>query len=274
MFAYAHPEVLVETDWLQQHLPDQNLRIIEVEMSPTTNSAGHLPGAVFWHIFTDILLSDLQLNLEPKHFAELMGRSGITPDTTVIAYGSYPGTSAWLYWLLRLIGHEQVRVLNGGYTKWCAENRPLVAEFSEYAATDYPIQPLNTQLRVLTPEVQTALNQPQQVLLDVRSEKEYSGEVFMMAPPQAHERAGHIPGAIHLENLLVFNPDGTFKPAAELQTLFETHEITPEREIFPYCAIGGRSAQVWFVLKYLLGYPQVRNYDGSWNVWSRLENPA
>jgi thiosulfate/3-mercaptopyruvate sulfurtransferase len=271
---YAHPEVLVDTDWLEQHLPDTNLRLIEVEMSPEANPAGHLPGAVFWHIFKDLLLPDLQQNLDPQHFADLMSRSGITPNTTVIAYGSYPGTSAWIFWLLRLLGHEQVLVLNGSHPKWCAENRPLVAEFAQYPATDYPVQPINPDLQVLAAEVQAALGQPQKAILDVRTIQEYSGEHFMMAPPTATERAGHIPGAIHLENTLTLNPaDGTFKSAGELQAMFQAQGVTPEQEIFPYCAIGGRSAQVWFVLKYLLGYPCVRNYDGSWNQWSRLSIP-
>jgi thiosulfate/3-mercaptopyruvate sulfurtransferase len=272
MSNYAHPEVLVDTQWLMDHLNDPLVRIVEVENSlePYTNQ--HIPGAVFWNIFTDLLNPNLSINLDPTAMAALLSRSGITEETTVIAYGSYPGTGGWIFWLLKLFGHEKVYVLNGGHQKWVAEGRPVAAELSSFPSTQYPIKALNTSLRVLQPEVQVAIDHADRRLLDVRSIPEYQGEIFMMQPPTIEERAGHIPGAIHIEHILTLNEDGTFKAEADLRQLYSSNGITPDKEIFPYCAIGGRSAYTWFVLKYLLGYPNVRNYDGSWNEWSRLPN--
>jgi thiosulfate/3-mercaptopyruvate sulfurtransferase len=268
--AYAHPEVLVDTQWLEDHLSDSQVRVLEVDMSPDLYQQAHIPGAVFWSIFADLLNPDLSLRLDSSAIAQLLARSGITPETTVIAYGSYPGTGAWIFWLLKTLGHQPVRVLDGGYQKWQVEGRPLASELGSVAPTPYPTSELNHTLRVLQPEVFTALGQPNCVLLDVRTPEEYRGEIFMMQPPTATEQAGHIPGAIHLEHTQTLAEDGTYRSARELQNLFHRHGITPDRTIFPYCAIGGRSASVWFVLTQLLGYPNVRNYDGSWNQWSRL----
>ena len=161
-------------------------------------------------------------------------------------------------------------VLNGGYQKWLAEDRPLSSDLSSFLPTRYRVKSPNAGLRVLQPEVQAAVGQPDCVLLDVRTVQEYRGEMFMMKPPEGKERGGHIPGAVHLEHILTLNEDGTFKSAEELQTLYNRCGVTAEKTVFPYCAIGGRSAYTWFVLTYLLGYPNVRNYDGSWNEWSRL----
>lgn len=274
MTPYAHPEVLVETQWLADHLNDPNLRIVESDMSPQVCEGQHLPGAVFWNILTDLSLPNMSLNLSAPALESLLSRSGITPHTTVIAYGSYPSTSAVVFWLLKLLGHQHVLVLNGGHQNWLLEGRPVTSTLSTFPATEYKAQPLDDNLRVLSQEVQTALNQPDQVLLDVRTIEEYRGEHFMMKPPEGAERAGHIPGSVHLEHIHTLNEDGTFKSFDDLQLLYQNKGITPDKEILPYCAIGGRSAYVWFVLKYLLGYPQVRNYDGSWNEWSRLPNAS
>lgn len=270
MSSYAHPEVLVDSQWLMEHLSDDKVRVIEVDTSPEPYKNAHIPGAVFWNIMRDLLLPDLRLNLDTTAMEALLSRSGISNDTTVIAYGSYPGTGAWIFWLLKLFGHEDVRVLDGGHQKWVAENRPVSAEFATYPPTSYQAKTPDVSLRVLQPEVQASLGRTDCVLLDVRTVQEYSGEVFMMKPPEGTERAGHIPGAVHIEHLLTLNEDGTFKSKEALETLFRSQGITADKEVFPYCAIGGRSACVWFVLKYLLGYPKVRNYDGSWNEWSRI----
>lgn len=273
MSQYAHPEVLVDTQWLSNHLNDPNLRIIEVDMSPPYQDA-HVPGAVFWNIFTDLLLPELRMNLDAKSFEKLMSKSGITNDTMVIAYGSYPGTGAWIFWLLKLFGHENVRVLNGGYQKWKSENRPLTTELSTFQPVQYSAKAPDASLRVLHEEVQASIGRHKSVLLDVRTSQEYSGECFFDRPPKESERTGHIPGAVHIEHILSLNEDGTFKSFNELKTLYTSKGITPDKEVFPYCAIGGRSGYTWFVLKYLLGYPNVRNYDGSWNEWSRLPDVA
>jgi thiosulfate/3-mercaptopyruvate sulfurtransferase len=263
-------QIVVDTQWLNDHLDDPSVQIVEVEMTPEHYQDAHIPGAVFWNIMADLLLPDLRQNLDANHIEQLLSRSGITNKTTVVAYGSYPGTGAWIFWLLKLFGHSDVRVLDGGHQKWMAEGRPVIAEYSTFAPVEYRAKPLDANLRVLADEVQTAIDRPDQVLLDVRTLPEYQGEYFLMKPPEGTERAGHIPGAIHLEHTLTLNEDGTFKSMSELQELFTNRGITPDKKIFPYCAIGGRSAYTWFVLKHLLGYPKVRNYDGSWNEWSRL----
>jgi thiosulfate/3-mercaptopyruvate sulfurtransferase len=270
MSEYAHPEVLVDTQWLLEHLHDPTVRVVEVNMSPASFQAAHMPGAVCWNIFTDLLNPDLSQNLDPAAIAKLLARSGISPTTTVIAYGSYPDTGAWIFWLLKTIGHDRVYVLNGGYQKWVAKGRPLASEFSSFPPTEYPTQSSDVSLRVLQPEVQASLDRA--LLLDVRTPPEYQGEIFMMKPPVGEERAGHIPGAIDIENILALNEDGTFKSIEALDTLYGSRGITADQEVFTYCAIGARSACTWFVLKYLLGYPHVRNYDGSWNQWSKMPN--
>lgn len=270
MSEYAHPEVLVDTQWLMDHLDDPMVRIIEVDTSPDPYQDIHIPGAVFWNIFTDLLTSNLSMNLEPDAIAKLLSRSGISPETTVIAYGSYPGTGAWIFWLLKLFGHHNTYVLNGGHQKWVAEDRPVTSELSSFPPTQYPAKSPDGSLRVLHSEVQASLGCSDCVLLDVRTSQEYRGEVFMIKPPEGSERGGHIPGAVHLEHTVTLNADGTFKSAEELCLIYNHRGIIQDKVIFPYCAIGGRSAYTWFVLKYLLGYPNVRNYDGSWNEWSRL----
>jgi thiosulfate/3-mercaptopyruvate sulfurtransferase len=270
MSDYAHPEVLVDTQWLMEHLDDPTVRILEVDMSPERYQDAHIPGALFWNVFVDLLLPDLRINLDPMAMAQLLSRSGITPETTVVAYGSYPGTGAWIFWLLRLFGHDKVLVLNGGHQKWVAEGRPLAAALSSFAVTEYPVKAIDASSRVLMPEVRDSLARADRLLLDVRSLPEYLGEVFLMKPPEGLERGGHIPGAVHLENLLTLNEDGTFKSVAELQALYQSQGVTPDKEVFTYCAVGARAGSIWFLLKYLLGYPNVRNYDGSWNEWSRV----
>lgn len=274
MSQYAHPEVLVDSQWLLDHLTDSTVRVVEVDTSPEPYKDAHIPGAVFWNIFADLLLPDLSMNLEVSAIESLLSRSGISNDTTVVAYGSYPGTGAWIFWLLKLFGHEKVLVLNGGHQKWVAEGRPVTAELSTYPPVQYRARMSDASLRVSHPEVQASLERSDRVLLDVRTAQEYQGEIFMIKPPERTERAGHIPGAVHVEHNLTLNEDGTFKSMEALQALFSSKGVTADKDVFPYCAIGGRSAYIWFVLKYLLGYPEVRNYDGSWNEWSRLSDAA
>lgn len=272
MTNYVHPEVLIDTQWLEEHLNDANLRILEVDMSLEPHQNAHIPGAVFWNIFTDLLQPNFCQNLNATAIETLLSKSGITNEMTVVAYGSYLGIGGWIFWLLKLFGHLDVRVLNGGYQKWMAENRPVATTLSTYPQTHYHTQPLDTKMRVLHEEVLASMNHPQQVLLDVRTIQEYRGEYFLIKPPEGTEKAGHIPGSVHIEHLLTLNEDGTFKSFDELQALYSSKGVSPEQEIFPYCAIGMRAGYTWFVLKYLLGYPHVRNYDGSWNEWSRLPN--
>lgn len=269
MSQYAHPEVLVDTQWLMDRLDNPNVRVIEVDVSPETYKDAHIPGAVFWNILTDLLTPDLCTNFDPTALEELLSRSGITNKTTIVAYGSYPGTGAWIFWLLKVFGHNDVRVLNGGHQKWMSEGRPL-KRLSNFTPTQYHAQAPDASLRVSHREVQASIGRTDRVLLDVRTPQEYCGEWFLNQPPKGTERAGHIPGAVHIEHVLTLNEDGTFRSFDELLALYFDKGITADKEVFPYCAIGGRSGYIWFVLKYLLGYPNVRNYDGSWNEWSRL----
>ncbi|NET29133.1 sulfurtransferase [Okeania sp. SIO1I7] len=273
MTNYAYPEVLIDTQWLAEHLDDSKVRIVEVETSPQPdkNTHSHIPGAVLWSI-TDLLLPSLQINFEVNAIEKLLSQSGITNETTVVPYGSDPGIGGFIFWLLKLFGHQDIRVLNGGHQKWVSEGRPVTAELSNFAPTEYRAKPIDQSLRVLHEEVQLSIARPDTVILDVRTIQEYQGEHFYMKPPEGSERAGHIPSSIHIEHILTVNEDGTFKSFDELQMLYSSHGIISDREVFPYCAVGGRSGYIWFVLKYLLGYPKVRNYDGSWNEWSRLPN--
>ena len=269
MSQYVYPNVLVDTQWLVDHLDDPMVRIVELDMTPELY---HIPGAVYWNIFTDFMRPDLSMNLEPDTIGKLLSRSGISPETTVIGYGSSVCTGAILFWLLRMFGHDNVYVLDGGYQKWIAEDRPLVTEFSNFASTQYQVSLPDTSLRVIQQEVQASLNRSDCVLLDVRTVPEFRGEIFMEKPPEGAECGGHIPGAINVDYTQTLHDDETFKSYEELHTFFVSQGITADKEVFPYCAVGGRSAFIWFVLKYLLGYPRVRNYDGSWNEWGRLPN--
>ncbi|MEL6495914.1 MAG: sulfurtransferase [Cyanobacteria bacterium J06623_7] len=267
---YSYPDSLRDTQWLREHLNDLSVRIIEADMNLEACKNAHIPGAVFWNIFTDLMKPDLSMNLDAKAISELLSRSGILPGTTVVAYGSNLAIGAVIFWLLKYFGHERVYVLNGGYQKWIAEDSPLTANLSSFEPTEYKVSSRKDRdYRISLSEVQDALNRPEVVVLDVRTSAEYSGNVFMEKPPEGDERAGYIPGAVHLEHTLALNEDGTFKSAEELHDLYGRQGITKDQEIIPYCAVGGRSGFIWFVLKYLLGYPNVRNYDGSWNEWSR-----
>ncbi len=270
MSQYAHPEVLVETQWLAENLNNPKVRIIEVDMNPDSYQDAHIPGAVFWSIFTDLLQPDFRINFNPTAMEKLLSNSGITADTTIVAYGSYTGTGAWIFWLFKVFGHQNVRVLNGGYQKWKAEGYPVTQEFSKFIPTEYKLPSLDNSLRVFKEDVKALIRQKNSILLDVRTAQEYHGEWFFDKPPEGTEIAGHIPGAVHLEHLLTFAEDGTFKSMNELQALYEDQGITSNQNIITYCAIGARSGCIWFVLKYLLGYQNVRNYDGSWNEWSQI----
>lgn len=266
---YVHPEVLVDTQWLVAHLNDPKVRLVETDMSPQAYKAGHIPGAVFWSA-TDLLLPDQRTNFDPVAMEGLLARSGITNDTTVITYGNYPAVGAWLFWLLKVFGHRDVRVLNGGRQKWIAEGHPLTTEQPTITPTDYHAQAPDASLRASREYVRESIGQAERVLVDVRTAQEYSGEWFFTKPPEGMERTGHIPGAVHISYELALNDDGTFKPIDALQSLYSGKGITADKEAIAYCAVGARSGHMWFVLKYLLGYPNVRNYDGSWNEWSRL----
>ncbi|MDZ8025996.1 MAG: sulfurtransferase [Nostoc sp. DedQUE01] len=274
MSQYTHSNILVNTQWVFEHLNHPNIRLIQADMNPETYNSGHIPGAVFWNITTDILLPDYRINFDPAIWQKLLENSGITNQTTVITYGDFAATGGLLFWLFKVFGHNDVRVLNGGYQKWLCEGRPVAIDSQLITPTEYQPQTPDANLRAFFDDVQQSIGKSDTVLVDVRTPQEYNGEWFFMQPPQGTERAGHIPGAVSVYYELALNEDGTFKSVEELQTLYSSKNITSDKEVITYCAVGGRSAHTWFVLKYLLGYSKVRNYDGSWNEWSRIPNIA
>jgi thiosulfate/3-mercaptopyruvate sulfurtransferase len=266
---YAHPEVLVDTQWVAEHLSDRKVRVIETDMDMTAYNSGHIPGAVFWNAFTTFMQPDYRFNFEYKALSELLARSGIANDTTIIIYSNHNAGANCAFWFLKVFGHNDVRVMNGGRKKWLLEERPLSTETPIITPTIYTLKNFDTSIQALAEQVKAAIN-TDSALVDVRTHQEYCGELFMMKPPEKTERAGHIKSAIHLSYELALNEDDTFKSAEELYALYGSKGITPNKEVITYCAFGARSSHTWFVLKYLLGYENVRNYDGSWNEWSRL----
>jgi thiosulfate/3-mercaptopyruvate sulfurtransferase len=279
MASYAHPDVLVDTQWVADHLRDPTVRIVEVHLDPVSTApppyeSGHIPGAVLWNSVTTILRPDFRLNADKTAVEDLLSRSGITNDTTVIIYSEHPAVAPWVLWYLQLFGHRDVRVLNGGRKKWIAEGRALTAEVPAITPTAYKAKDPNASLRASRESVQAAVGKNTPVLIDVRTPQEYNGEWFMMGPPAEGERAGHIPGAVHLYYEAALNTDGAFKTAEELTAVYGSQGVTADKPAITYCAVGIRSAHTWFVLTHLLGYPQVRSYDGSWNEWGRLPDTA
>ncbi|VEP12448.1 Thiosulfate sulfurtransferase [Hyella patelloides LEGE 07179] len=271
MSQYAHPETLVDTQWLSEHLDDPNIRIIEMALDSQLYDDGHIPGAIFWN-FTTPLLPDFRTNFDITAIEKLLGSFGISNDNIVVLVHRDTPSSGWIFWLFKVFGHADVRILNGGSQKWLEDGYPLTTEKKVVTPTDYHVNTLDESLRALSQEVQDSIEKSDRILLDVRMPQEYHGELYLLEPPKENERAGHIPGAINLYYELAHNDDGTFKTCSELQKIYQEKGITPDKTIIPYCAVGGRSGHTWFILKYLLGYPQVKNYDGSWNEWSRLPN--
>ncbi|MFQ4142708.1 sulfurtransferase [Chlorogloeopsis sp. ULAP02] len=270
--SYAHPEVLADMQWIGEHLHDPKVRLLEVDIDAKAYELGHIPGAVFWNGLNTILQPDYHVNFDKGALEELFTRSGIANDTTVIVYSNHNAGAPWAFWFLKVLGHEDVRIMNGDRNTWIAQGGSLTTDIPAIAATKYTIQNFNSSIRVLRDEVQAAIGKSDCVLVDVRTPQEYSGEVFTMQPPQGTQRAGHIPGAVHIFYELVLNEDNTFKSVEELYALYSSKGITADKTVITYCAVGARSANTWFVLKYLLGYENVRNYDGSWNEWGNLSD--
>jgi thiosulfate/3-mercaptopyruvate sulfurtransferase len=270
---YAFGEVLVNTDWVADHLTDANIRLVEVSVDTEAYDSGHIPGAVGWSWkkdTQDTLRRDIP---DTAAFEALMSQAGIGNETTVVLYGDLDNWFAtYAFWLLKLYGHEDVRLLNGGRKKWLAEERQLTTNIITYKPTTYRAQPRNTNLRALRSFVEASLQHEGRALVDVRSPDEFSGK--LLAPPtlpqEGSQRGGHIPGAANIPWSKAVLEDGTFKTAADLKALYEGQGITADKEIIAYCRIGERSSHTWFVLTYLLGYPNVRNYDGSWTEWGSL----
>jgi thiosulfate/3-mercaptopyruvate sulfurtransferase len=271
---YAHPEVLVSTDWVQEHLSDQGIRIAECDEDVLLYEVGHIPGAVKldWHTdLQDPLRRDF---LDRAGFEQLMASKGIANDTTVVLYGDKNNWYAtYTFWLFKLLGHEDVRVMDGGRLKWEKENRSLTREVPLYDTTTYRAKEPDTSIRAFRDEV-ARQSQTHRPLIDVRSAAEYRGELIHMLdyPQEGAQRGGHIPGAKSIPWGTAANPDdGTFKTADELREIYQRQNgISADETVISYCRIGERSSHTWFLLKYLLGYPDVKNYDGSWTEWGNL----
>jgi thiosulfate/3-mercaptopyruvate sulfurtransferase len=269
---YARPEALVTTDWLAEHLADPSIRILESNEDVLLYDTGHVPGAlkIDWHAdLNDPLQRDY---LQPEKFAELAGRLGITPETTVVFYGDKNNWWAtYALWVFRLFGHDRVRIVDGGRKKWEDEGRPLVTEVPAHPRTEYPVPERDdAKIRAFRDEVLDHVRRQGQ-LVDVRSPDEFSGAKLHMPeyPQEGAMRGGHIPGAKSVPWARAVNPEtGEFKSADELRAIYEQEQgLTPGAETIAYCRIGERSSHTWFVLSYLLGYEKVRNYDGSWTEW-------
>jgi thiosulfate/3-mercaptopyruvate sulfurtransferase len=271
--AYANPQVLVSTDWVAQHLNDPKVRIVESDEDVLLYDIGHVPGAVKidWH--TDLNDPIVRDYLDAERFSALLQAKGIAGDTTVVFYGDKNNWWAcYALWVFKLFGFSDARIMNGGRKKWIDEGRELSKVVPDYPRTTYRAPARDDRkIRAFRDDVRAHIEQ-KLPLVDVRSPGEYSGQLLHMAdyPQEGALRGGHIPGAKNIPWAKAVAEDGTFKPASELQELYGSQGITPDKDIVAYCRIGERSSHTWFVLTYLLGYPNVRNYDGSWTEWGNL----
>jgi thiosulfate/3-mercaptopyruvate sulfurtransferase len=270
---YTHPEVLVETDWVAHHLNDPQLRFIEVDVDTTAYDSGHIPGAIGWNWKKDTQQPIRRDIPDMKGLEELLGRSGVGNGTTVILYGDNNNWFAtFAFWLLKLYGHAEARLMNGGRKKWVDEGRALTTEIPVARRATYRAKDPDASIRAKRELVVQSVGLNGRGLVDVRSPKEYAGELLAPEnlPQEGAQRGGHIPGAANIPWGQAVREDGTFKTADELKILYGDKGLTPDKEIIAYCRIGERSSHTWFVLKYLLGYPNVRNYDGSWTEYGSL----
>lgn len=268
----TNQNVLVSTDWAADHLTDEGVRFVEVDVDTKAYESGHIPGAIGWN-WKEQLQDQLRRTIASKeNFEQLLSESGISNDTTIILYGDNNNWfAAWAYWLLKYYGHADVKILDGGRKKWEAEDRDLTTEIPKVDSADYTIGEIRKEYRAFRDDVSKNLGNSAFGLVDVRSPDEFTGKI--LAPPGLNElsqRPGHIPGASNIPWSKAVNEDGTFKSKEELKELYESHGITPDKDIVAYCRIGERSAHSWFVLNELLEYPNVRNYDGSWTEWGNL----
>jgi thiosulfate/3-mercaptopyruvate sulfurtransferase len=275
MTGYAHPEYLVDTDWVAEHRNDPDIRIVESDEDILLYETGHIPGAVKVDWFTTLQHPVRRDFLTQDEFEKLCSEMGIGNDTTVIFYGDKSNWFAcYSLWVFRYYGHEKLKIMNGGRLKWAQEGRPLTREVPSYPKAGYRIKNPNPAIRAFRDDVFDQI-EGRKPLVDVRSPKEYSGELLHMEnyPQEGATRGGHIPGAVNIPwARATQEADSTFKSADELRQLYAGQGITSDKEIIAYCRIGERSSHTWFVLTYLLGYPEVKNYDGSWTEWGNLVN--
>jgi thiosulfate/3-mercaptopyruvate sulfurtransferase len=269
---FAHPEALVSTEWVAQHQHDPQVRLVESDEDFLLYETGHIPGAVKIDWFSTLQDPVRRDFLSPTDFEAMCAQLGITNDTRVVFYGDKSNWfAAYALWVFRYYGHTNLALMDGGRAKWIAEGRPITKEVPSYPATSYQAQAPDHAIRAWRDEVFAQI-EAKRPLVDVRSPQEYRGELLHMPnyPQEGATRGGHIPGAVNIPWAQATNADGTFKSPDELRTLYAGQGVTPAQEVIAYCRIGERSSHTWFVLTYLLGYPQVRNYDGSWTEWGNL----
>jgi thiosulfate/3-mercaptopyruvate sulfurtransferase len=272
---YVHPEVLVSTEWVAAHLNDPKVRLVESDEDILLYDVGHMPGAVRldWH--TDLQNPVERDFVDREGFEALMRKAGIANDTTVVFYGDRNNWYAcYTFWLFKLYGHADCRVMDGGRAKWEAEGREYNREIPTHPETTYSAKEADLTIRAFREDVMAQVKGGAPALVDVRSPQEYTGEVIHMVgyPQEGAQRGGHVKGAQNIPWAQAANPDQTFKSADELKALYEGKGITQDKDVIAYCRIGERSSHTWFVLTYLLGYPNVRNYDGSWTEWGSMVN--
>jgi thiosulfate/3-mercaptopyruvate sulfurtransferase len=269
---YAKP-VLVTTDWLAEHLNDQDVVVAEVDENPDLYDEGHIAGAVKLH-WRDDLQDPVERDLVDKPtFERLISERGISNDTTLVLYGDKNNWfAAYAYWYLKIYGHQDVRILDGGRQKWTDESREFTIDTPQPKQAEYKASERDESIRSYRDAVRQEIGEQSKALVDVRSPQEYAGD--LVAPPgyeqEGAQRAGHIPTAASIPWATAVRDDGTFKSADELRELYEGKGVTPEKQVTAYCRIGERSAHTWFVLRELLGYEKVKNYDGSWTEWGNL----
>ena len=273
--SYSNPEVLVDTEWVSKNTPSEKIQLVEVDYDPENGyKKGHINGAtlIWWkRDINDPITRDI---ISKKQFEDLMNRNGIAKDSQVVLYGDFNNWfAAFVFWVFKYYGHKNIKIMNGARKKWELEKRPYTIEEPKIMPTVYVAEPPNEGLRAYLFDVKRALDKNDTVLVDVRSPKEFTGEIT--APPEypmEHaQRGGHIPSANNIPWATAVNDvDGTFKTYEELKQNYAPKGVTPDKDVICYCRIGERSSHSWFVLKYLLGYPQVRNYDGSWTEWGNM----
>ncbi|HZT09238.1 MAG TPA: sulfurtransferase [Chloroflexota bacterium] len=273
MATYANPDALVDTEWVAQHAKDPHVKLVEVDVDTSAYRQGHVPGAIGWNWSTQ-LEDQTRRDIPTKEdWEKLLSQSGISNDDTIIFYGdNHNWFAAFAYWIAKMYGHKNVKLMNGGRKKWELEKRDLVTEEPKVTPSQYKVQSVDMSLRALQPDVKAHIGKSGAALVDVRSPAEFTGEV--LAPPGLQEtaqRGGHVPTATNIPWLQAVNEaDGTFKSPDELRQRYERDGITPDKDVIAYCRIGERSSHTWFALKELLGYPKVRNYDGSWTEWGSM----
>jgi len=273
MSGYAHPEALVETDWLAEHAGDPNVRVFEVDVDTTAYDQGHVAGAIGLNWKTELQQQPVRDLLSKPQLETLLSRNGVAPDTTIAIYGDNNNWfAAWFFWLLKYYGHADVRLVNGGRAKWLAEQRPTTTAIPAFTATRYSAKSPDPSVRALREYVLETVEKNGKKLVDVRSPKEFSGELLAPEnlPQEGAQRAGHIKGAVNVPWATAVAEDGRFKAADELERIYGDKGLDGSAETIAYCRIGERSSHTWFVLKYLLGHEKVRNYDGSWTEYGSL----